>query len=1269
MNERNNWTKFGLILAGAFLLLLGIILVSPDWQTSSVREIHSKATIEEADEQGPKAAFNEEVNPVPAAPEAPSFVGWVNNDGRLTRETEQLLSWIEAGYPVDVRVGQQRARRMGFRPLNVTTENFRISAGKETELPADFHVFTGRETGLSGIADQASLAIVNGAVSMALTLDGDNYLIETDPETGELYATSLQPFDSGHSCSTNGCQGHDIQCELTADGRLAAARVPLGAGSFSRERIPVSLVFPGDRIDTASLIEAAEEPEFEAGTGNKPILRNGSQYDASLKDIIILMVSAKSQSGPASGLSTKAANYFAYAARAADVYERQLGFRYLLQEMILIPSDSSEEDPGNPDSDALGQDLYKLNTWVGNYRPQSTYKWGHVALWTLVAGGGGGTIGLAWTDCYGLSSYGHSVAEPNWGWEVHCHELGHNVGSTHTAGGVMNPSIRMGNEDFFTMIEGGSYTAAKDIYNYMGSPGKAYVLGDALLRHPEEIPFGVDDSASTAAGTAVTINPLSNDLTKVNGGSSNTLRLVEVGQVLPKAAGTAAVAGNTIEFIPASGFTGQAWFTYTLGGNVGNGGQGWLHRADIVVTVGGDSTAPSDTPVLSLSNDSILSELNGPVRINPLLNDEGSGRLWSGDVEVVLSPTDTTPEAYSQGALHLVDATVVTGTGTISLEKRNMTRSSSGSSDNSGYLTYTPGQNEGGQVVIEYTVSDSLGNTGTASIVIAEAAAVGVVASTNSVTEDSGEVVVLTFERSGAADTSGEEWIDFTVDGTASATGIPADYALAGHSSFDPLTGAGSIVIPVGATQASMYVAIDNDGISEGQESFGLNITGTSLLMVGSNDSVQVFISDNSLVYAESFDTFTADPATWNGWSNAKNKRANGKGGEDWFDWASDSYSTPTAGTGPDGDHTHGSGKYLFADATGNAEVYAILQSPVIPVGGVSSANLEFWYHMYGSGMGALTVDLYVNGSLAAAGAFSATGQQSVDGSDWKKAVIDLNPYLPATSIQLEMRADTTTSELGDIAIDDMQVVGQSNAVPQAPSIWVDPSGCTVEEGDSVYLSVIAEGFPAPSIQWIKDGNPIPGATGASYYIASVASSSAGTYQALVSNVEGSVYSFEANIDLPPPPGDIPGEEYFGWAGSYALGPEDSGQSADPDLDGILNLFEFAFNFDPTVAGEHPKLPRAMFHEENGSVYLQIEYRQRTGGTWDNVELSYAVDDITYVVETSSSLSGTWDSGAAHLEVVGTPVDNLDGTETILVRRSTPITGPAFIRLSITADF
>jgi hypothetical protein len=1266
MYLRTGLFKKGIILAGVFGLLFFISQQhSPETDSGVNLAVGEPVAI--ASGHVSLAAANGGTQPsfaeaIPSVPDA----GWINNEGKLTAETAQLVSWVEAGYPLDVRIDGNAPVRYGFRPVDLTTENFQVSAGTSTELPAQFHVFSGRELGASGVDEAVSLAIVNGAISMAVTLNGRNYMVETDPSTGELYASDLQPFDSGHSCGSEGCGNLHIQCQLSSDGKLAAASAPAGVENMPRPRIPVSLVYPGDRIDTAAIIETAESQQFESATAGKPYMRHGSEYDASLRDIIVLMVSSKSQSGQTSGLSSKAASYFANAARVADVYERQLGLRYLLQELILVPSDSPEADPGNPSGTTLGEDLYHLGSWISSNRPQSTYKWGHVALWTLVDGGSGGVVGLAWTDCYGQSSYGHSVQEPSWGWEVHAHELGHNVGSSHSSGGVMNPSLILGNENFFTFVSGQSYTSAKDIYNYMSSPTKPYVFGPALLRHPEEMPFGVDDTVSTPVDTALSFDPLSNDLVAANNGSANTLRLVEVGQVLPKAAGSAQVANGEIFFTPASGFTGQAWFSYTLGGDVGNGGLGWLHRADVVVTVGGSSAAPSASPVLRLSNDTIVGELNDPIRINPLLNDEGSGRLWSGDVEVLVGPNDTTPESYSEGAFWLVDATVITGTGSLSLEKRNMTRSTSNSPQNSGYLTYTPGQNEGGEVIIEYTVSDANGNTATAQIIIAEAAAVGVLASTDSVSEDSGEIVTLTFNRSGAADTSLEEQINFSITGTAVPSGLPADFALAGQDAFDPISRTGSITIPVGETQAFIYIAIDDDGSNEGQESFGLTITGTSSLMVGSNASVEVFISDSSLVYAESFDGFSADSATWNGWSNFKDKRSNGKGGEDWFDWAVDSQTTPTSGTGPSVDHTIGSGKYLYAEASGNPDVYSLLQSPVIPVSGATSANLEFWYHMYGTGMGTLTLDLYVNGALAAPAVWSASGQQSTTGTDWKKASLALDGYFPANSVQLRFRADTTSSELGDIAIDDIQIVGASNVVPQAPSIWIDPAGCTVDEGDSVYLSVIAEGYPAPQIQWVKNGTLIPGATGASYYISSASGSSAGSYKALVSNSQGSLYSFEALIELPPEPPSI---AYFNWLNDNGLGEEDGVETADPDFDGIINLFEFAFGLNPNTPDPNGSMPMAQFNQDSGSTYLEIQYRRLKGGTGTD-GVNYTIDGITYTVETSTTMdSGSWVSGSGNVQMVGSPVDNGDGTETVAVRRLSPIgSGCAFIRVSVVSN-
>ena len=54
--------------------------------------------------------------------------------------------------------------------------------------------------------------------------------------------------------------------------------------------------------------------------------------------------------------------------------------------------------------------------------------------------------------------------------------------------------------------------------------------------------------------------------------------------------------------------------TYTIGGSVGNNGSGWLHNADIIITVDGDTTAPTLTPNMELVDDFRNVLLSGDIR-------------------------------------------------------------------------------------------------------------------------------------------------------------------------------------------------------------------------------------------------------------------------------------------------------------------------------------------------------------------------------------------------------------------------------------------------------------------------------------------------------------------------------------------------------------------------------------------------------------------------------------------------------------------------------
>ncbi len=85
---------------------------------------------------------------------------------------------------------------------------------------------------------------------------------------------------------------------------------------------------------------------------------------------------------------------------------------------------------------------------------------------------------------------------------------------------------------------------------------------------------------------------------------------------------------------------------------------------------------------------------------------------------------------------------------------------------------------------------------------------------------------------------------------------------------------------------------------------------------------------------------------------------------------------------------------------------------------------------------------------------------------------------------------------------------------PTAPIITAQPSSQTVTAGANVQFSVTATGRPAPTYQWNFNGTAISGATSATLSLASVQSSSAGTYTVNVTNSAGTVTSGQATLTV-----------------------------------------------------------------------------------------------------------------------------------------------------------
>ncbi len=163
---------------------------------------------------------------------------------------------------------------------------------------------------------------------------------------------------------------------------------------------------------------------------------------------------------------------------------------------------------------------------------------------------------------------------------------------------------------------------------------------------------------------------------------------------------------------------------------------------------------------------------------------------------------------------------------------------------------------------------------------------------------------------------------------------------------------------------------------------------------------------------------------------------------DDDFDWTRNTGDTPSSGTGPNS--AHDGSYYMYTEASyprilgdiGN--LYASFDFT-----GLTSPVLSFYYHMAGTDVGSLHVDVY-DGSAWNNDVWSISGTQQANQSDpFINATIDLSSWEGLSDIMIRFRGivgggggDTWSS---DIAIDLIEVTGNSSAQPPSCTNPVDP--------------------------------------------------------------------------------------------------------------------------------------------------------------------------------------------------------------------------------------
>ncbi|XP_071956926.1 MAM and LDL-receptor class A domain-containing protein 2-like [Antedon mediterranea] len=203
------------------------------------------------------------------------------------------------------------------------------------------------------------------------------------------------------------------------------------------------------------------------------------------------------------------------------------------------------------------------------------------------------------------------------------------------------------------------------------------------------------------------------------------------------------------------------------------------------------------------------------------------------------------------------------------------------------------------------------------------------------------------------------------------------------------------------------------------------------------------------------------------------------------FDWLLGQGKTPSGFSGPSTDQTLGTdaGTYVFLDSSANQQndvgvLYSIQFDPTSS----SSRCMNFWYHMYGSGVASLSIGLYVGPDPTAItrSLWILSGDQ---GNQWQFGAFS---FKSSVTYKLAITAIQGTLGVGDIALDDITFssgvcsISPSNAIgapvtaapssasagpttPYVPSAW----DCTFDQGFCTWTQASDDQF-----DWMRATGP-----------------------------------------------------------------------------------------------------------------------------------------------------------------------------------------------------
>jgi hypothetical protein len=195
-------------------------------------------------------------------------------------------------------------------------------------------------------------------------------------------------------------------------------------------------------------------------------------------------------------------------------------------------------------------------------------------------------------------------------------------------------------------------------------------------------------------------------------------------------------------------------------------------------------------------------------------------------------------------------------------------------------------------------------------------------------------------------------------------------------------------------------------------------ITSTISIVSGTNANLPLTENFESFSLCSTATTCSLVCGLGNGFINESNINS------DQHDWRVNEFDTPSASTGPSVDYVPGNntGNYVYLESSVPCtSLTARMLSPCVDLTGVTNPLLTFAYHMYGTDMGSLYVDVLANG-IWYNNVWSASGDK---GNVWLLANVNLGQWANQ-KINVRWRGVTGPNFLSDMALDAINISGST---------------------------------------------------------------------------------------------------------------------------------------------------------------------------------------------------------------------------------------------------